>query len=511
MATTKTILSILLACLCQAFGQLLQSPFGANASVMQGADALEVRVELIGPANGHFNVGLLQLILPDGYTAEAVNPPTPVPDELFEDGVYPSGTSLTYRVAPATPMPELTLRFQGCVDEMCYMPQTISLGGTPAEDSPAPPSPGQAGLPAWYQDFSREQVCFGYTNAEEFTAWLDSALGEETPLPKENLLVRVAKHHGLWLAVLLVIPLGLLLNLTPCVLPMIPITLAVLGAKSAGAGRRRGVALGATYGGAMALSYGLVGAAFVKVGGRFGGINANPWFNWGVGIVFVCLGLSMFDLFLVDLTRFRKTTSRSGGGFGTAAFLGAMSALLAGACVAPVLIWVLLFSAELYSGGNSLGLWLPFLLGVGLGLPWPFLGGGLGFLPKPGAWMVRVKQGFGVLILLFACYYFWNGIQLFRSSKTAPVEDGYWQTDIAAAVAEAQALQQPLFIDFWGVTCKACDTMDATTLRDPEVRKRLDQMTRLKIQADDFDDPALAPILQHFNIPGLPAYVVLSP
>lgn len=520
-----------------AYAQGKGSPFGATAVVLrlaacgegetrlaargegktrlaargEGEDALEVRVELTGPANGHFNAGMLQLILPDGYTSDIVNPPTPVHDELFEDGVYLPGTILNYRVTPATPMPELALRFQGCVDAMCYMPQTISLGGAPAEDSPGPQLPKQEEFSSWYRGFSREQVCFGYTNAEEFTAWLDAALGEATVPQRENLLTRVARNHGLWLAVLLVIPLGLLLNLTPCVLPMIPITLAVLGAKSAGAGRRRGVALGAIYGGAMALAYGLVGLVFVKIGGRFGSVNASPWFNCGVGIVFVCLGLSMFDLFLVDLTRFRKATSRPGGGFGTAAFLGAMSALLAGACVAPVLIWVLLFSTELYSGGNALGLWLPFLLGIGLGLPWPFLGGGLGFLPKPGAWMNRVKQGFGVLILLFACYYFWNGIQLFRSSKTAPEEDGYWQTDIAAAVADARELHRPLFVDFWGVTCKACDTMDATTLRDPQVRKRLDQMIRIKIQADDFDDPMLAPVLQHFNILGLPAYVVLSP
>ena len=485
------------------------NPFGAKATVTAGTEALEVRVELAGPANGHFNAGLLQLVLPEGYSAEAVDSPTPVPDELFEDGVYLPGTILNYRVVPATPVPELALRFQGCVDEMCYMPQTIFLGETSGSAFLEPQSP-QPESPAWYQGFAREKVCFGYTNAEEFTAWLDEASGENASPPKENLLARVAKHHGLWLAALLVIPLGLLLNLTPCVLPMIPITLAVLGARSAGAGRGRGVALGATYGGAMALAYGLVGAVFVKVGGRFGGINASPWFNWGVGIVFVCLGLSMFDLFLLDLTRFRKGATRPGGGFGTAAFLGAMSALLAGACVAPVLIWVLLFSTELYSG-NSLGLWLPFLLGVGLGLPWPFLGGGLGFLPRPGAWMVRVKQAFGVMILLFACYYFWNGIQLLRSSKAAPEDDGYWQTDIAAAVAESREQGRPLFIDFWGVTCKACDTMDATTLHNSQVRQRLDQMTRLKIRADDFDDPELAPVLQHFNIPGLPAYVMLIP
>ena len=485
-----------------------ENPFGATAVVTPGTEALEVRVELIGPAGGHFNAGLLRLEIPEGYMAETVDPPTPEPDELFDDGVYPPGTILHYRVTPAIPVPAMSLHFQGCVDEMCYMPQTIAL--TSAQVPAADNSTSEADLTEWYQGFAREQVRFGYANTKEFTAWLDMALNAEASPTKDNLLVRAANSHGLWLAALLVIPLGLLLNLTPCVLPMIPITLAVLGAKSAGAGRRRGAALGAAYGGAMALAYGVVGAVFVKVGGRFGGFNASPWFNWGVGIVFVCLGLSMFDLFLLDLTRFRHSADQSRNGFGTAALLGAMSALLAGACVAPVLIWVLLLSAELYGGGNALGLWLPLLLGVGLGLPWPFLGAGMGFLPRPGAWMVRVKQGFGVLILLFACYYFWNGTKLLRSPNV-PHEDNYWRTDITGAVTEARDLNRPLFIDFWGVTCKACDTMDATTLRAPEVRQRLDQMVRLKIQADDFGDPALTPLLSHFNIPGLPAYVVLVP
>ncbi|MBO4620491.1 MAG: thioredoxin family protein [Victivallales bacterium] len=504
------MIGILFVLCCCLAAQAVESPFGATTTVTPASDALEVRVELTGPADGHFNAGMLRLEVPEGYTAEVVNLPAPEADELFEDGVYLPGTVLEYRVTPATPLPEMALQIQGCVDEMCYMPQSIAL--TSSRTAASHDSAPQAGA-KWYEGFAREQVRFGYANAAEFAAWLASAVGDELVVVEHEALVhRVARHYGLWLGALLLIPLGLLLNLTPCVLPMIPITLAVLGTKSVGGGRRKGALLGLAYGGAMAVAYGLVGAVFVKVGGRFGGINASPWFNVAVGIVFVCLALSMFDVFLLDLTRFRGTTARPHGTYLSAAFLGGLTALLAGACVAPVLVWVLLWSAELYGGGNALGLWLPLFLGVGLGLPWPFLGAGLGFLPKPGAWMVRVKQGFGVLILLFACYYFWNAYQLWRPSQAMPIaDDDYWQIEIETAVAEAQAFQQPLFIDFWGVTCKACDTMDATTLRDPLVRGYLDRMTRLKIQADDFDDPEIAPLLRHFNIPGLPAYVVMVP
>ncbi len=507
-------LLILLWCIT-AFGiaqaQTPASPFGAQATLLTGPDALEVQVELTGPAGGHFNAGLLRLNVPEGYTAEAINPPTPEPDELFNAGVYSPGTVLRYRITPAQPMPDLTIRIQGCVDEMCYMPQVVPLALlTPAQADTSETVATEPDAMPWFQRFSRWSSSLGYTESNDFAKWLDQAVNGDSE-PQGNLLTRVAARYGLWLAALLIIPLGLLLNLTPCVLPMIPITLAVLGTGSAGTGRRRGVWLGATYGGAMALAYGLIGALFVKVGGRFGAINANPWFNFGVAIVFICLALSMFDVFILDLTRFRGTEPHTRGTFGTAALLGAMAALLAGACVAPVLIWVLLFSTELYSGGNALGLWLPLLLGIGLGLPWPFLGAGLGFLPKPGAWMLRVKQGFGILILLFACYYLWSGARLMQKTTTTAEDQGYWMTDINEAVTQAQRLQKPLFIDIWGVTCKACNTMDATTLQNQEVRQRLDQMVRLKIQADDFDDPALAPALQYFKVPGLPAYIVLLP
>ena len=500
----KIILLVLCCCLA---ARAVESPFGATVNITSADEALNVRVELTGPADGHFNVEMLQLEVPDGYNVEPILLPTPEPDEFFEEGVYSPGTILEYRVSPATPTPQLTLQIQGCVEEICYMPQRIPLTIETLDQTDS------TSAEAWYQGFAHERKIFGYHPVAEFADWLAPAVdGEHMTVEHEALAHRVARRYGLWLGALLLIPLGILLNLTPCVLPMIPITLAVLGAKSAGGGRRRGVFLGLAYGGAMAISYGIVGAIFVKVGGRFGGINANPWFNLAVGIVFVCLALSMFDVFLFDLTRFRSTSIQSHGTYLSAAFLGALTALLAGACVAPVLVWVLLWSAELYSGGNALGLWLPFYLGVGLGLPWPFLGAGLGFLPRPGAWMVRVKQFFGVLILLFACYYFWNAYQLMRPAQTMSIADGdYWHTDIDAAVAEAKARHRPLFIDFWGVTCKACDTMDATTLRDPLIRGYLDQMVRLKIQADDFEDPAIAPMLQFFGIPGLPAYLILMP
>ena len=75
---------------------------------------------------------------------------------------------------------------------------------------------------------------------------------------------------------------------------------------------------------------------------------------------------------------------------------------LAGACVAPVVIQVIVYSSDQYARGTEIALALPFFLGLGMALPWPFAGAGLSFLPRPGRWMVRVKQGMGLLILAFA-------------------------------------------------------------------------------------------------------------
>src|SRR6187401_3023924 len=115
----------------------------------------------------------------------------------------------------------------------------------------------------------------------------------------------------------------------------------------------------------------------------------------------------MFDVFEIDLSRFASGTGAASrrGTMVLAFTMGGVAALLAGACVAPVVIQVILFSSNLYATGTAVALGLPFVLGVGMGLPWPVAGAGLASLPKPGAWIVRVKQAFGVLILLTAGYY----------------------------------------------------------------------------------------------------------
>jgi cytochrome c biogenesis protein CcdA len=326
------------------------------------------------------------------------------------------------------------------------------------------------------------------------------------------------------LAILLLVFVGgLALNLTPCVLPMIPINLAIIGAGSQAGSRGRGFLLGGTYGAAMALVYGVLGLIVILTAGTFGTINASPWFNLGISLLFIALALAMFDVITIDFSRFSSGLRFAEAGRGTfvlAFVMGAVAALLAGACVAPVVIQVVLFSSNLYANGNAVALALPFLLGVGMAIPWPIAGAGLATLPKPGAWMVRVKQVFGVMILATALYYGYESYALFAdrlvdasevsSSVDAKVKSG-WHSSLAAGLDAASREGKPVLIDMWATWCKNCLTMDKTTLANQEVVSALSGYVKIKFRAENPDEQPAKTVMQRFDAVGLPAYVILRP
>jgi cytochrome c biogenesis protein CcdA/thiol-disulfide isomerase/thioredoxin len=356
----------------------------------------------------------------------------------------------------------------------------------------------------------------GYRNSDDFLEQVHNA---------EN----GVKERGLFegrgpLAILLIVFLGgLALNLTPCVLPMIPINLAIIGAGTKAGSRSRGFMLGGVYGAAMAVVYGVLGLIVILTAGTFGTINASPWFNLGIAVLFVALALAMFDVITIDFShlssnmRFREAGR---GSFVLAFAMGGIAALLAGACVAPVVIQVVLFSSNLYAKGTAIALALPFLLGVGMAVPWPIAGAGLAALPKPGAWMVRVKQVFGVVILVTAAYYGYEAYGLFAdrfvdpSSVTSSVEEQVkagWHRSLSEGLDTAVREGKPVLIDMWATWCKNCLTMDKTTLADPRVTTALEGYVKIKFQAEDLDQQPARAMLQRFNGVGLPHYAILRP
>ena len=360
-----------------------------------------------------------------------------------------------------------------CRDGLCYIVEDGA--GAPA----APDAPSAA-----------TRVAQGYMPADRFIGFLEN---------RETDALGGFGGSGIWLTLLLVLLGGLAMNLTPCVLPMIPINLMVIG-KSA----RRGFA----YGAGIALAYGALGVAAAVGGLAFGAIQGSPWFNAAVALVFVLLALALVDVFFIDLSRLRPAIKSPGArqpNLLFAFFMGALSAVLAGACVAPILISVLLLTAKLYGEGHVLALGLPFVLGAGMALPWPFLGAGMKVLPKPGTWMKRVNRLFAVVVFGFAVYYGQLAVRGWLRSDAAPASgESATPATIAARLADAK---RPVLVDCWATWCKNCAAMDQV-MGEEKVRAALKPFTVIRLQAEDISELRKAKGFE--TVRGLPAFVVFE-
>ena len=441
-----------------------------------------------------------------------------------------------------------TFRYQACDDTTCFNPVTVQTSWTfdvlPAGSPVAspqraelfrsidftrayvpapPPAPvavtkpvGDENVLALFDRFTILDTA-GYTrNSAEFVEFISNA---EAGVKRRGLL----EGRGP-IAVLAIVFLGgLALNLTPCVLPMIPINLAIIGAGAKSGRRGRGFLLGSAYGSAMAVVYGVLGLVVILTAGTFGTINSSAWFNLAIAALFVFLGLAMFDVVSLDFSRFSSGIRFNEASRGTVllAFgMGAVAALLAGACVAPVVVQVVVFASDLYARGDSAALALPFVLGLGMALPWPIAGAGLAAMPKPGPWMVRVKQAMGVFILATAAYYAWiaYGIVSARWVDPRDVRAGVeeqlkagWHSSLTEGLRKAERDNTLVLIDFWASWCKNCLVMDQTTLKDPEVLTKLSSYTKIKFQAEDLTASPARELMQRVDGVGLPTYVILRP
>lgn len=262
---------------------------------------------------------------------------------------------------------ELSVQTQGCTDTLCFPPRTDTFKFSSNKSGTAPvevtenvditeSTENTAEITAFDKAFDKFTIVksgSGYKDADEFIEFLKS---DSEPQGLEKL--------GFFALIITILLGGLALNLTPCILPMIPINLGIIGAGVKADSKWHGFMRGGFYGLGIAFAYGILGLAAVLGGASFGTLNSSPWFNFGIAVIFIILGLAIMDVFIIDLSKFQSNKSANkakSGGFIPVFLLGAISALLAGACVAPVVIAVLLYSTQQYSAGNTFALLLPFL------------------------------------------------------------------------------------------------------------------------------------------------------
>ena len=199
---------------------------------------------------------------------------------------------------------------------------------------------------------------------------------------------------------------GVLTSLTPCVYPLIPVTAGYIGGRSAGS-RRRGVLLAAAYVAGVAAVYSALGTAAALSGRVFGEMASSPWAHLVVGNICLVLALSMLDVVALRLPARAGGTKPGRGGIAGAFAFGMASGLVVGPCTAPALGALLLYVGSGHGvlfGGSVL-----FAFAMGMGTLLLLVGafsGLLAAMPRPGAWLLRVRMFFGIVLLAASEYLF---------------------------------------------------------------------------------------------------------
>lgn len=360
---------------------------------------------------------------------------------------------------------------------------------------------------------------------------------------------------------------GFLTSLTPCVYPMIPITLAIFGAKGENVSKKRAIALAAAYVFGMGATYTVLGVTFALIGqaGDFGTQLANPWIVFPLVILFLALAASMFGAFDLNLPSGiqAKLNQIGGKGFGGAFAMGLVGGLIAAPCTGPFLAGLLAFVSTTGSvvGGGA----LLFTYALGMGVLFFILAAFALSLPKSGSWMEAVKS-VGGIGLLFASVYFlkpflpflkkiavpelWflagaiviavigialGAVHLSFSYTTfkerarkgvgivlvlvgaigawtwmiAPKHHLPWVHDEAAAFAKARAEGKGVMVDFGAEWCTPCDELEVTFGDDDVYEVITQHFVPLKFDVTENSDADLER-KQRYNAPTLPAVVFMS-
>jgi thiol:disulfide interchange protein DsbD len=365
---------------------------------------------------------------------------------------------------------------------------------------------------------------------------------------------------------------GVLTSLTPCVYPLIPITVSIFGARSS-ASRSHAMALSGLYVLGIAVTYSALGAMAALTGKAFGTAMQSPWVLGALAALFLVMAASMFGAFELRLPTSLQTRLAAVGGAGSAgAFaMGLVAGLVAAPCTGPVLAAALAFVAT--QGSVAYGVAVMFVYALGIGLPFFLIGAFSVSLPKSGAWLEAVKAVFGVALLAMALLFLKDVFPAVRAvfaatrgaalaaaiasacgvllgALSAPGEGrrlaraagvallalgityavGVGQARTAASgdgvawlvnreeegLALARAEGRPVVIDFWGDWCVACKELDQVAWSDPRVREEAKRFVAIQIDnsADKLQDPKVAAavdrVFEKYRVLGQPTVVFID-
>ena len=368
-------------------------------------------------------------------------------------------------------------------------------------------------------------------------------------------------RYGLGRTLVLIFGLGLALNLTPCVYPLISVTLAYFGGQ---AKQRRGrvLLLSGAYALGIAVTFSALGVSAALSGEIFGRSLQQPITLMLLASLMVVLALSSFGFYTLQPPRWMlQKAGAAVGGVAGALFMGLTMGVVAAPCVGPIVVGLLLLVGA--RGDVGLGFLLFFVLALGLGAPYVALGaaaGSMSRLPRSGEWLVWVERLFGFLLLGMALYFLnpllssraitWSmavllvvaafvlgfhdargsgvtrGLTLVKRAAgalalaaaiwialrpTAPLSSGIrWLNFSPQALAQARSEGRPAVVDFRADWCLPCLEMEKTTFVSPDVAARAGAFTMLRADVTDGSKETDA-LLSSYGVLGVPTTLFFSP
>ncbi len=433
------------------------------------------------------------------------------------------------------------VRVQACDDMNCLAPSNLPVSILiEVVDSGMESSPANADI---FADYDQGQM------AGDMSIQPGSA----------NEIEAMFRERGLLLTFLALFFIGLALNLTPCVYPMLSVTVSIFGGQN-DSNLLRVFSKALVYVLGIATMYSVLGVLASFSGELFGSWLQHPWVLGGIGVLLFALALSMFGLYEIQIPYWlasRIGTGTSTGYIGVY-FSGLVVGVFAAPCIGPPIIALLAFIGA--QGDPVFGFWSFFVLSMGLGLPYLILGtfsGLLPKLPKSGVWMVWVKKVFGVVLVALALFYlsmpfipvsdaYWvipisfilggvylgflepsgRGTPVFSKIKMAfgvvaiiigvlfvlnlQKEGMQWESYEEARLEQARADEKAVVLDFYADWCIPCLELERITFTDARVIDATDDMVRLKIDLTHFDSPESEEIRRQYNVAGVPTIVFID-